>query len=202
MSALAASLATYVGLLRAAFIVEHDDYHDFTTEDHSRALAYRILASASLEGHVEEVCKAAAAKALARARKSQPSRMAHALIVWYAVAKPGATIPLSFAECAEYVRELDAVRSKYDKFVDKSHGLADHDLRNLVKPLGVASGDVDGQLLDLLKSLAEARNVASHRRLNRAKQMREPKAECETVEALVPLLASLEDHLDSLVVTA
>jgi hypothetical protein len=201
LSAQTASLATYVAQLRTTFIVEREDYVDFTTDDHSRALAYRILASASLEGHVEEVCKAAAARAIDRARKSQPSRTAHALITWYAVGKAGATIPLSYAECGQYYPDLEAVQAKYERFVDKSHGLADRDLRNLVQPLGMAATEIDIQLLDLLKQLADARNPASHRRLNRARQMREPKAECEVVEGLLPLLEVLEQQLDGLVVS-
>lgn len=198
MSSNFTSLADYVKELREFYIAEKGDYSAYTRQDQSHAIAYRILASASLESHVEDICRQAASKGISRAKRHQPSRVGQSLITWYAIKSDVGAAPLTDSERSAYVSELDKIQSKYNRLVDKSHGIDDKDLRALVFPLGCQESDLDIALLDNLKSLSEFRNPASHRRLNRAKSMNEPKSECDLIEKTLPLLRTLEKHLDRL----
>jgi hypothetical protein len=193
--ALKANLLT----LKTCFIVERDDYSAYTPDDQLKSVGFRLLASASVEHYVEDRCLAVARTGTLRYKKSQPSATGRALTIWYLAKKLKRSIPLRDSEVLSHVDLIDDALQSYTNTVKGSHGIDASDLRNLVLPLGVPDSSVPEALYDQLKSWADSRNPASHRRL--PKPQSEPVAEWKQVESLVKLLTSVDHALESAVTT-
>ncbi|MEU4699816.1 hypothetical protein [Nonomuraea dietziae] len=156
------------------------------------ATGFLLQASAAIEGFVEERCRKAAKVAIERAKKSQPTRAGYALVVWHVLRKMERAIPLTAAEVPKEIDFLDKVYKDYERLTNKSHGINGGDLRGLLIPLGLRDAELNGQLFDHLDSLSEARNPASHNKINRAKAMSDPIFEWHRVSPMLPLFESLD----------
>jgi hypothetical protein len=120
--------------------------------------------------------------------------------VWWAVQK-SCEIPLESAEFSQRDKVDDALKH-YQKFVDKNHGINRVKLRQLLLPLGFQENDLDrhDELANRLESIADNRNPAAHRAVNRAKQYQEPVVEWNTISGLYPLLDDLDADFDAVCV--
>ncbi|WP_436528630.1 hypothetical protein [Actinoplanes sp. HUAS TT8] len=196
----AAALRSYLNQLRSWYIVEREDYFLYTPEDHSKALAFRLLASAALEGYIENRLWAVAEAAMERLKRSQSTAAGRALLSWYIYERKTLYLPIRADEILQHVAEhCDNALKKYLTRVTGTHGMSDSDFLSLVVPLGVRETDIDVQLTANLRILSKDRNRAAHVRTSRAKKMEEPKAEADLVFQIVSSLDALDASLDALV---
>lgn len=191
-------METRLKTLRSCFIATGKDLRGYSSDDHLKAVAYRVLASATLESYVEELCLSAATDALNRLQKSQPSATGYSLLAWYAVNQAKGT-PLIRSQHQSFWPELATVGEKYKKLVKTNHGLNGDKFLRLTRPLGLQDRHVPDQLLNELDSLADERNPASHAPVNRAKSMRDPELECARPEQIRDLLHDVDDAVATLV---
>lgn len=197
-SPLYASLEQKIRDLKACFIVEREDL-SYDADDHRKAVAFVLLASAELEAYVEERCKKAATEAFDRLARAQPSTAGRGLVMWAIIRKSSDPHPFEVADVQLHRERFSAIRQAYVSSATKSHGIDDKDFKALAYPLGFRPGDIPEQLFDLLKQLSEARNPAAHGPVNRAKSLTEPKEEWSRFQAIMKLLRNFDERVDELV---
>jgi hypothetical protein len=198
-SADTAALRAYLNQLRVWYIVERDDYSLYTAEDHSKALSFRLLASAALEGYVEQRFLDVASAATDRMKRSLPSTAGRALLSWYIFERKSLYLPILPNAVLDHVAEYcDKALERYLNKVTKTHGMSGDDFLQLAVPLGVRETDVDVRLIENLGILSKDRNRASHIKISRAKKMEEPKAESDLVFQIVSSMEALDSSLDTL----
>ncbi|TXK42377.1 hypothetical protein [Nonomuraea sp. C10] len=190
------SLCQAVSDLRQDLIAEGKHYSAYTRQDHTMALSFILLSSAAIEHFVEERCRSAAAQGLRRLKRGQPTRSGHAIVIWYTLRKMTGTVPLSRAEIIRDHDYLERVEEAYGQLSRKSHGIDSGDLQKLLIPLGLKETDIDQELLDRLDDLSDARNRASHIKVNRARLMTEPMREWERIDPILTLLDPLDQAID------
>lgn len=195
-SSLFVSLNQTITKLRTSLIVERNDYSHYTPADHDMALAFRVLASAHLEDYAEKRCVDALTGAVELHRRGQQTRASRCLVTWFAARTETEVIPLEAPEYAGDQR-IDEALKTYEKHVKKKHGISGTNLKSLVTPIGVREADLDDRLFSKLDVLAQKRGAAAHIRVNRAKQMQQPKQEWEAIDELMPLLRDLDDAIST-----
>lgn len=195
------ALEQQLGNLRSYFIIEKDDYAAYTAEDHAKAVAFRLQASACIEDYVEQRCLEIARTGKDRLERSLPTATGRALIVSLIVRKSSRAVPIHDNDVLLNVDLADRALESYEAQVKKSHGIAGRDLRTLVFPLGLRDSHVPDALIEGLDQLSKARDPASHAYVNRAKTMTEPKAEWEAVAQLLIHLRQLDTDLEHVVAT-
>lgn len=200
-SSLYASLQQKIGDLKVCFIVERDDISDYEANDHKKAVAFVLLASAELEAYVEERCKKAANEAFDRLGKSQPTTAGRGLVMWAIIRKSSDPHPLDVADVQLHRERFSEIRRSYVASATKSHGIDDKDFKALAYPLGFRPGDIPEQLFDLLKELSQDRNPAAHGPVNRAKRLTEPKEEWTRFSKILELLLIFDKRIEELVVS-
>ncbi|MFJ9781495.1 hypothetical protein ACIRSS_18050 [Amycolatopsis sp. NPDC101161] len=194
-SPLFVSLQGTLNSLRQHLIVTGKEYDKYTPAEHSQALGFRVLASAHLEDYAEKRCSEVAKIGIDRLKRGQPTRTGGCLVVWYLVRKEKLVIPLSSGEIV-HDEKIDLALEVYQNMVGNKHGIGASNLKNLVVPLGVRESGLDDILFTRLGDLAEKRGAAAHVRVNRAKAMQDPDEEWKQVDAILPLLQKLDEHLD------
>lgn len=198
-SPLLVGLEQHLGDLQGYFIMQRDDYSLYTAEDHAKALAYRLLASAALENFVEARCLEIARTGVDRLGKSQPSATGRALMIWSAsqASRWDSAGPIYIHESDPLTNAhlANAAFEKYSKTVKKSHGIGGDDLRSLVFPLGLRESQVPEVLTVSLDDLAAKRNPASHTYVNHAKSLTEPSAEVAMISQILKPLRGVDDDL-------
>ena len=200
-SSLYASLHQKIRDLKACFIVERDDISEYEADDHRKALAFVLLASAELEAYVEKRCKKAAIEAFDRLTRSQPTTAGRGLVMWAVIRKSSEPHPFEPADVGLHWERFSEMRTSYVNSTTKSHGIDDKDFKSLAYPLGFRPGDIPEQLFDLLKELSQDRNPAAHGPVNRAKQMTEPKEEWTRFSKILELLLVFDDRVEELVMS-
>lgn len=194
------ALEKHLADLRAFFIVTGKDYNLYTLEDHTKALAFRLLASASIEDYVEQRCKEIARQGIDRFLKSQPTATGRALIMWHVVRKKvSRSFPIHEADAYANIDIAAAALGAYEAFINASHGIAGRDLQQLAFPLGLRDHQVPTVLVTGLNELSKARDPASHVYVNRAKVMTEPVEEWNRVDQLMPHIRQLDTDLGAVV---
>ena len=181
--------------LEKCFIVRRQDYNQYTPEDHLKALAYRLLASAALESFIESRCVEIAKAGCERIQKSQPSATGRALIVWSLTQDRWApSVPVPIHEDDPLHGSMLATKAldTYQKSVKKSHGINGDDLQKLVFPLGLRESQVPQILTASLDSFAANRNPASHSYVKRANSQAEPIQELNIINQILPPLRQLD----------
>jgi hypothetical protein len=193
MSAVAlADLKNHLYELKKWLIVEKDDYTKYTPEDQTKAVAFRLLASADLEEAIEGICEDTAIGAIDRFKKGKLTATAHALIVWSISKNLSRAIPLTPAEVMTCLDRADVALASYTQSIARNHGMSGRDLKSLVIPLGIKDSDISEQLIDLLQTISSQRNPASHGRATRARSMTEPITEWNVIQKVLPLLETLD----------
>lgn len=193
-----ASLDQTLNELREYLIAKHDDLGTYDRRDHQLATAFILLASAAIEDYVEARCRSVATSSINRIKRSRPTRAGHALAVWYCLKKGNQAIPLTLDEVSAGDHDfLDKVEDTYVRLTNRTHGIDSDDLKSLIIPLGLREDDFDQQLMDRLDALSDARNRASHKRVNRAKTMSPPQTEwSDKVGPILKLLTVFDEMLD------
>lgn len=173
------------------------DYNQYTKEDHQKALAYRLLASAELEHYVESRCLEVAQIGCDRIGKSQLTATGRALIVWlqFQDQRSPAAVPIHEGDPLALAHLAQKAMETYARSVKKSHGISEDDLRRLVFPLGLRESQVPAVLAASLEAFAKKRNPASHTHVNRAKTQSEPVEEVKAVEQILVPLRQLDADL-------
>ncbi|WP_159541374.1 hypothetical protein [Aeromicrobium sp. 9AM] len=197
-SPLFVSLEQRLSDLEKCFIVRRDDYGDYIADDHLKALAYRLLASAALENYVEARCVEIATTGCERLGKTQPTATGRALMLWHSTHDRWVSAgPFLIHENDPHLYSSRANKAleAYIKSVRRSHGVSGDDLRALVFPLGLRENQVPEVLTTSLDALAEKRNPASHTYVNRARSQTEPALEVATIEQILTPLRQLDDDL-------
>jgi hypothetical protein len=193
-SPLLAAFENRLAALEGYFIARRTDYYLYTTEDFTKALAYRLLASAALESYVEQRCLEIAKVGCDRLSKSQPTSTGRALIVWARAQDRRATLPV-------YIHEVDAISDPsapvaalelYTKAVRRSHGINGQDLRNIAFPLGLRESQIPEVLVNSLDALADKRNPASH---TYVRSEEEPAVEVQRLNQILGPLRDLDANL-------
>jgi hypothetical protein len=195
------ALRAHVEQLRAALIVEKEYYGAYSAADHLRAVAFRVMASALIEGWVEEICRDAASQGIQRLKKGQPTATGRALVVWAISRNIPGCIPILETDAFEERDAMDAALHAYTESVKNSHGISGKDFLRLLNPLGLRPRHIPSDLVDKLQALSERRDPAVHKVVNRAKTLTEPNAEYRAVVDIVSLLESLHAALSEVVVT-
>jgi hypothetical protein len=193
-SPLLVSFQSKLAQLKSSLIVERAD-DQYQADDYDRALGFRVLASAHLEGFVESRCTQIAQAGAERFLSGKPTRVGRALVIWHSVHKGArAPIPLTSAECLPDRARVTQAVNAYRDSVKHSHGISGKDLRLLVLPLGLEEAHVDDTLIASLQSLADKRQRAAHVPVG-ARAMSQPIAEYNDVANLMPQLIQLDDYL-------
>lgn len=177
------------------FIIRRSEYSQYTPEDHSKALAFRILASAAVESYVENLCLSVAKIGCDRISKGQPSGAGRALIIWYLSRTSQRGIPIHESDFSGNVDLAGEVYSSYSSAVRSNHGIDGKAFRKLVFPVGLRDSQMPNLLVEALDAMAEKRNPASHTYVNRAKSMIEPAEEHKSVLQVMKLLNSVDADL-------
>lgn len=177
------------------FIVRRSEYAQYTAEDHSKALAFRILASAAVESYVENLCLSIAKIGCDRISKGQPSGAGRALIIWYLSRTSQRGIPIHESDISSNSDLAGEVYSSYSSAVKSNHGIDGKAFRKLVYPIGLRDSQMPSLLVGTLDTMAERRNPASHTYVNRAKSMVEPAEEHNSVVQVMNLLNSVDADL-------
>ncbi|MDI2036780.1 HEPN domain-containing protein [Paenarthrobacter nitroguajacolicus] len=198
-SPLYTSLHQKIDDLKTCFIIERDDISEYDADDHRKAVAFVLLASAELEAYVEERCKKAANESFDRLVKNQPTIAGRALVMWAVIRKSSDPHPFDLADVQLLRDRFSDIRKAYVASAAKSHGIDDKDFKSLAYPLGFRPGDIPEQLFDLLKELSQDRNPAAHGPVNRAKSLMEPKQEWTRFEKILKLLEVFDKRVDELV---
>ncbi len=189
-SPLLVALEAQLTNLKSFFIVEREDYFLYTSEDHAKALSFRLLCSASIEDYVEKRCLEIAKLGSLRVSRGQPTATGRALITWSVVRGSSRGFPIHADDVLDCLDLAEQALNAYSQSVKSTHGMSGKDLRGLVYPLGLRDHQVPTILTDLLNSLSRARDPASHVYVNRAKSMVEPVEEWRLVAQLLPHLRS------------
>ena len=189
------ALEAHVAALKKYFIIERGDYSDYIPEDHTKALAYMILASAAIEDYVEDRCIAIAKIGNDRLAKSKPTSAGRSLIVWYTTKN---SIRATTLREPDPLLSLDLSNDAllaYTHVAKSTHGMGSKDLRKLVFPVGLRDAQLPDVLLASLDALSAKRNPAAHTYINRGKSMAEPIEESKLIEQILHPLRILDDDL-------
>jgi hypothetical protein len=189
------ALEARITKLDVQFIVRRQDGLSYTEDDHARALAFSLLASAELESFVEDRCAEVAGIGIQRFKTSQDSGTGRALLMWHISRKPDRAMPIHENDMYAHIGIADSAHKAYGDMVKGSHGIDGKDLLKLVFPLGVRDSGLPLTLTGSLETLAGRRNPASHSHVNRAKSLREPKDEKTLLDQIVLDLKALDDEL-------
>lgn len=181
--------------LKSYFIVERADYSLYTSEDHAKAIAFRLLSSASIEDYVEQRCLDIAKASIQRVQRGQPSATGRALLVRYIVRGNRRAIPIHDQDALTNLDLANEALNAYSESVRTSHGIAGKDLQQLVFPLALRDSQLPPLLVAGLNDLSKVRDPASHVYVNRAKTMTEPIAEWKRIEQLLPYIRQLDADL-------
>ncbi|MGW9111670.1 hypothetical protein [Microbacterium sp. NPDC055683] len=189
-------LRRQIDKLDGFFLVRKRDFSDYTEEDHARALAFTMLASAELESFVERRCEQVAADGIDRLLKGQDTASGRAVLIWHTTRRNDAAL-LIHENDVHLARHLcsDALKS-YRAMVKSSHGIDSRDFLKLTYPIGLRELSVPVSLTASLETLSDRRNPASHAHVNRAKSMREPTQERELIDQILADLAQVDASLD------
>lgn len=180
------------------FITDRDDL-DATPEDHIKAVAFRILASAAIEEFVEERCKEAAKVGIDRLKKGLPTTTGRALVVWAVSRNTPGCIPVHSDEVKDYYDELNNFLRTYVSVVSNSHGVNGKDIQNLLNPVGLRRHQVPPGLLDQLQSLADRRDPAVHAVASKATGRIAPSLQSKQINDILTLLEKVDGALDEAV---
>lgn len=171
-------------------------------EDFTRALGFRVLASAHLEYFVEQRCSQVAQQGVDRFRLGKPTRTGRALLIWYGTRKKQRwSIPLSVNECVADGAKLDEALKAYLDTVKNTHGMSGSDFQDLVIPLGLLDSDIDYMLVQRLTDLALKRQRAAHVALVGVKGRVAPMGEWTEVENIVADLKQVDTALETAVLS-
>lgn len=195
VSPLLAGLHSQIDKLDRFFLVRKADFSQYTEEDHARALAFTMLASAELEFFVERRCEEIATGGIDRFLNGLDTASGRALLIWHTTRRNDSALLIHEAD-VHLARHLctDAL-SAYRAMVKSSHGIHSRDFLKLVYPIGLREGAVPSSLTASLETLSDRRNPASHSHVNRAKSMREPKQERDLIDQILVDLAGVDDAL-------
>ncbi|MCM3503031.1 hypothetical protein M3667_14255 [Microbacterium sp. P26] len=195
-SPLLTGLLSQIEKLDRFFLVRKDDFSQYTDEDHARALAFTMLASAELEFFVERRCEQIASGGIDRFLKGQDTASGRALLIWHTTRRTDAALLIHESD-VHLARHLcwDALQA-YRSMVKSSHGIDSRDFLKLTYPIGLREGAVPITLIASLETLSDRRNPASHGHVNRAKSMREPKQERDLVDQILKDLTSVDEALN------
>lgn len=191
----------YVGMqqrienLKKALLTDKDDL-DADTEDQLRAVAYRVLASATIEEYVEKRCVETAKLGIERFKNGNESSTARALVTWLVVRNTPDVIPLEPQDVRGYFHLLDDAFKAYSSSASNSHGLDAKDLRNLVHPVGLRAHQIPEELADRLQALSDKRNPSVHSSTPKTTRRTDPGIERAQVDTIVMLLERLDDELE------
>jgi len=177
------------------FITDKDDL-EAVLEDHVRAVAFRILASAAIEEFVEERCKTVARAGIERLKKRLPTTTGRALVVWGVSRKNPGCIPIHEVDVGDHYDLFDELLAAYINSVNSTHGLNSRDVRNLLNPVGLRTHQLPADLLDRLQVLAERRDPVVHTVATKATGRLGPSVERKQIEDIVARLESVDAALD------
>jgi hypothetical protein len=194
-----AALTSRIQHLRSCFIVSHTDYWQYTSEDHTKKLAFQVFASAAIEGYVEDHCLKIAAAGIDRLKKGQSTSTGLALLAWSIIKGTPEHIPIHLNHFYQISHQrMDIAHQAYAQSVKSTHGISARDLGGLIHPLGVQSGQVPLGLADKLQELSQERDPAVHATV---KTVTMPPAEYEKVRDIMELLDKLETGMDTALTT-
>ena len=185
--------------LKVCFIVERADYSLYTPYDQLKALAFVLLASASIENYVERLCSEIGTQGCDRIKRGQPSATGRALLTWSVVRTSSREYPIHESDAAALMDIADQALTSYKQSIKSTHGMRGKDLRQLVFPLGLRDNQLPQAMILSLDALADKRDPASHIYVNRAKLMTEPIAEWDLVSTLMTHFTQLDKDLQNLV---
>lgn len=188
------SLQHRVAELANIFISDKDDL-DATNEDHLKAIAFRILASAAIEEYVEERCKEIATEGIDRLKKQLPTSTGRAMVIWGISRKVPDCIPIEPGEVADHYDRYDEILKAYLASVAGNHGVNGRDVRSLINPVGIRSHQVPEELIDRLQALSEKRDPVVHTSAAKAASKLGPSVERKQIEDIVIRLSDLDDAL-------
>ncbi|EPR77068.1 hypothetical protein ADILRU_0907 [Leifsonia rubra CMS 76R] len=181
------------------FIVRGKEFNQLIKDDHLKALAYVLLASAALESYVEDRCLAIATKGCDLIGKGMASSTGRSILVWYISKKWARPIPIHPNDPIENIDVVHEALTAYKNMVKATHGMDGNDFRKLVYPLGLRSNQVPDSLIDFLDSLSQKRNPAAHTYRNRAKSLAMPEAESRLIDQILSSLRLVDAALDNVV---
>jgi hypothetical protein len=196
-SPLHVSLKSGIQKLVGFFIVERDDGVLYSDEDHAKALAFTLLASAQIESFVEARCVAIAKISISRLKTGQATAGGRALVTWHVVRKLSDALPIHEDDIHSLTQFADPALESFTANVKNSHGINQDDLIKLTYPIGLRDADVPDRLKVNLVTLAERRNPASHTYVNRARSLRQPKDEQILVDQILEDLEVVDDALEA-----
>lgn len=199
VSPLLVSFKQNIQNLGSSLIADAKDYDKYSVAEQHMALGFRLIATAHLEGFLENRCLDTALRAAQSHLAGQPTHASRCLLVWSAVRK-SQPIPLDTIEHVQ--RELmDTATKQYQKVIDGNHGIKGDNLRGFLLPLGFRDSDISehDELLDRLDSIAGRRNPAAHRAVKRTTEINLPPVEWQNIADVFPLLEKLDDALEKAV---
>ena len=195
-SPLFVALEAHIANLHDDLLTLGVDYDKLSRSDLTRAVGFRVLASAAVEEYVEDRCRQVAELGADRFLNNQPTRTGRALVVWYLARGPRGAFPLKDAEHIPQLDLVNGARTAYLQSVSRTHGISEKDLSGHIWPLGARDHDVDTVLFDILESWSTQRDRAVHVRLKRVREETTPDGEWKIVSDLLPLLGTLDEGLE------
>lgn len=195
-----AQFEKHIEKLKTAFIVHRADPLSYSTEDHYRALAFRVLASAALEDVIERMCTKSAEKGVDNLRVGKQNTVGRSLLLWsyFQTSRRSFltdSVPIREADFNASSTICDDVLREYKKIVTKNHGINSEKFLGLVRPLGLRSEHISPRLLDKLTEQADRRNPPSHAIV---RHQHVPTTEYVAIFDLFDALKQLQADLDSL----
>lgn len=189
-----ASLLSRIEHLRRCFIVSKSDYSEYTRDDHTLKLAFQVLASAAIEGYVEQHCLKVAKSGVEKFKRGVPTSTGRALLAWSLARNVPQFIPIHENHFLQVdPGRIDIALDAYVKSVKNTHGISARDLGGLINPLGVQVAHVPPDLADKLQELSQKRDPAVHATV---RTETDPNGEYLKVKNILQLLDQLEAGLE------
>lgn len=170
------------------------EYFEYGPEDHTKKMAFQVLASASIEGYVEDHCVRVAKSGIERFKHGAPTSTGRALTAWSLTKGGREHLPIHEDHFLTIEpNRMDVALEAYVQSVKSTHGISARDLSGLTNPLGLQLGRVPPGLADKLQELSEKRDPAVHATV---KTHTLPTAELNKVHDILKLLEELENELN------
>jgi hypothetical protein len=168
---------------------------------HDRTRGYRLLVHAEIEAFVEDRVVEVANRAhqlWETARTARPALVALLAYDLPARDQPTSVLNRPQKPSPDLRDRVDRARNAFTTHVrTRNHGVKEHDLLNLLMPVGVQEHDLDKSWLTAIDSWAAGRGVVAHTSSG-VQQQPDPKSERDSVKLLLDGLRRLDNILEGL----
>jgi hypothetical protein len=167
--------------------------------DHARG--YRLLVHAEIESYLEERAQEIANSTVGLFKiDKRPRHVPMNLISFHLVQKQlsGEDLRAIFGRGAQYSDEaLAAAQTAYNRSLVLNHGIKEHNILQILLPLGFECAKIDSGWLSTLDTFGTARGEVAHKSV-KTHQLINPEDELNTTETLLKGLKTIDVELGKL----